>query len=303
MSFIKQYQQALALKLTDVEEPVDIHFHRPLAASLTVFIARTPLSPNHVTLLSLLSGTTGLYFLYTAFFTQAIAAHISFPIAALCYFFSVIFDCADGQLARMRGGGSIIGRIFDGFVDLIVLLPAYLVIGFGILEQFGLYWFSITAVAGLTTPARTAYYDKLKNLYLDRVDPGVASGGAPTGQEIQEALQHTSGWFENFLLRFYEKYISFQETLTSADPPSGQHDGDIDVQSFRDRHHSTMRIASYTGLGTHMVLLYTSIGLSGAWPQAILLLQLLFATLGNLLLIYLIYVSQPLRESQSTQSS
>src|SRR5690554_5711079 len=171
MSFRLRYRDALAFKDLDIEESVDRRFHRPLAAAVTALALSTPVTPNQITVSSLATGWAGSFFLYQAFFGNLFDGGIIGPVSVQALFFvlagfflfaSVILDCADGQLARARGGGSRVGRILDGVVDALVLLPAYVLIGLGILQAFGPFWFGITAVAGFSSWARTIVYDNIK---------------------------------------------------------------------------------------------------------------------------------------------
>ena len=84
-----------SLKSLDVEEPIDLYVHRPLAYLLARVLLPTPISPNWVTLVSMGVG------LSSAVLIVSTRPH-HFQWAALCAFLSAVFDCADGQLARMR---------------------------------------------------------------------------------------------------------------------------------------------------------------------------------------------------------
>src|SRR5688572_24998222 len=74
-----------SLKPLEVEEPIDVWVHRPLAYVLARALLPTPVSPNLVTLISIAFGiATGL------------AMVIDFPghllVAGLCLFVSAVFD-------------------------------------------------------------------------------------------------------------------------------------------------------------------------------------------------------------------
>jgi hypothetical protein len=98
MSFWSGYWASL--KPREVEETIDVYVHRPLAYLLTRAIYRLPISPDVVTGLSILAGIA-----------SAVSLLASFPhhlqVSGLLLFFSAVLDCADGQLARMRGTSSI----------------------------------------------------------------------------------------------------------------------------------------------------------------------------------------------------
>lgn len=289
LTFSERFQNALAFKSLDVEEFIDVRFHRPLAAAFTALIGKAPISPNQITLMSLLSGWTGSFFLYQAFFNPDLLGRIAWLLAAFFLFGSVILDCADGQLARARGGGTRLGRLLDGFVDVLVLLPAYVILGFGIKEMFGNMWFYAAAVAGFSTWIHCAVYDKVKNVYLAHTMPNAGGGeGTETIEEVQadRAEAKRSGeHFAVFLLTIYIGYLNVQqrfapgstEQRTTARQPE-------QMEAFRTKHRTTMRTASWLGLGTHMCLIYSAIALAAFFPSALLILQLVFATIFNLAL-------------------
>jgi len=96
---------------------VDVWIHRPLAYVLAKALYPTPVSPNLVTLISILFGIAG-----GACFLASFPYHML--LGGLAIFTSAVFDCADGQLARMRGTSSAFGRMLDGVADLVVSVAA-----------------------------------------------------------------------------------------------------------------------------------------------------------------------------------
>ena len=105
------------LKPLAVEEPVDVWIHRPLAYVLAKALYPTPVSPNLVTMISIVFGVLG-----ASCFLADFRHHML--LGGLAIFVSAIFDCADGQLARMRGTSSAFGRMLDGVADLVVSVAA-----------------------------------------------------------------------------------------------------------------------------------------------------------------------------------
>ena len=84
---------------------------RPLAAVAVAVLARTPTTPNQVTLLNF------------AIFLVAAALFVAMPtfaggvIAVVVLEVSYLFDCADGMLARHKSLASKTGHLFDFFTD------------------------------------------------------------------------------------------------------------------------------------------------------------------------------------------
>ena len=84
---------------------------RPLAAVVVVPLARTGITPNQVTFATLpvfLAGATALTLLPSWSALIAGAAIIEF---------SYVLDCADGQLARLKGSSSPVGAHLDFLMD------------------------------------------------------------------------------------------------------------------------------------------------------------------------------------------
>ena len=292
--FAERFNQALALKSRDVEEFVDVYFHRRLAAAVTALLQPLPVIPNQVTLGGLVTGWIGAGFLFRGFFVDSTGPASMWLLAGLFLFLSVVLDCADGQLARARGGGSRVGRILDGFVDVLVLFPTYVILGFGINELYGTTWFVIAAVAGFSTWIHCVVYDKLKNLYLARTKPGAGGAdGTETVADVRADLEEASrngSYLERFLLWVYLGYLQVQErfasgsTETRADARTPEQ-----IEAFRRRHRSTMRLGSGLGLGTHMLIIYGGVLLMAVNPVSLLVMQVLFATVFNGIMVVVLW--------------
>lgn len=158
------------LKPLDVEEPVDVWIHRPIAYLLTRALYPTSVSPNAVTLLSIVFGLVAGFALFSSF-----TGHLALAGAAI--FLSAVFDCADGQLARMRGTSSALGRMLDGAADFVVSLSAVGGAAWVIWSKHhdswwvGLIAFGLAAATAVTGSFHTGLYDHYKNLYLHFTSP------------------------------------------------------------------------------------------------------------------------------------
>ena len=291
--YLERYRQALAFKSLDVEESIDRYFHRPIAAAVAALLLPLGVTPNQVTLSSLAAGWLGSFFLFQAFFGQG-APGFYWPLAAGLLFLAVILDCADGQLARARGGGSRVGRILDGFVDVLVLVPAYVILGFGIREVYGTTWILIAAVAGFSTWIHCIVYDKVKNLYLARTMP--EAGGAEGTESLEEvrqeqrAARESGSVLERFLLWVYVGYLQVQERFASGSTDQVADEATAEsIEAFRTEHRPTMRLASFLGLGTHMFIIYLGVALAAVDLRALLVMQVIFATIFNLIMIAVLF--------------
>lgn len=99
-----------------VDEPVDRWFSRPLARLVVPLLARTPLTANQVTGLAALVGMAS---------GVALGLRQGSAFAVLTAVFLVL-DCCDGQLARLRGGGGVLGRVVDGVGDYLTGIAIHL---------------------------------------------------------------------------------------------------------------------------------------------------------------------------------
>ena len=95
------------LKSMDTEEFIDIHFYRPIGYRWALLFRRLGISPNSVTIASIFIGiASGI-----CFYPHDLTINI---IGMLLLVWANSYDSADGQLARMTGQKSALGRILDG---------------------------------------------------------------------------------------------------------------------------------------------------------------------------------------------
>src|SRR5690554_241240 len=299
-TYSERLRQALAFKSLDVEEFIDRYFHRPVAAAVAAALIPTGLGPNHVTLMSLASGWSGAALLYLSFF-EGWGGRLGWLAAAFFLFGAVILDCADGQLARAQGGGTRVGRILDGFVDVLVLLPAYVILGFGIRHLYGSGWFIAAAVADFSTWIHCIIYDKLKNLYLAHTMPQAGGGeGTETVEAVRAELAEARAQgqlLERFLLWIYVGYLQVQERFASGSTEKRSEVNDpAAIARYRGAHRGTMRLASWMGLGTHMFVIYGGVALMSVAPEAALGMQVVLATVFNAVMVAVMWRSRGFSE-------
>jgi len=95
------------IKYTDV---LAYYFYQPLAALITYKLRKTNITPNQITIISLIFGIIGGMSIYFDYKLMAvIILNISF-----------ILDCVDGQLARLKNMQSFFGMWLDNISDRIV---------------------------------------------------------------------------------------------------------------------------------------------------------------------------------------
>lgn len=174
MGFWSDYRKSL--KPLAVEEPIDVWVHRPLGYVIAKASAPLPfVSPNLLTLVSIVLGlgTATLIFLHVPWHLQ---------LAGVCLFGATVFDCSDGQLARMRGTSSAFGRMLDGCADIVVTLGAVVPGGYVVWRQWSDPWWAgvlaviVVVVTVVTGAFHTQAYDYYKNLFLHMTEPSRGEG-------------------------------------------------------------------------------------------------------------------------------
>jgi phosphatidylglycerophosphate synthase len=101
---------------------VDRFFNRPVGRPLSKLLVRTTVSPNQVSILSILVGLLAAWFF----------ARGSFLVGALVFQLCAILDCVDGDLARALFKQSRLGKWLDLGGDQIVHVSVFAAIGIGV---------------------------------------------------------------------------------------------------------------------------------------------------------------------------
>jgi phosphatidylglycerophosphate synthase len=163
------------LKSPEVEEPIDVYVHRPPGYLLARALVHTPATPNMVTAVSILLGLASV-----------VAFVVKFPhhslVAGGLLFASTVVDCADGQLARLRGTSSLFGRQIDGAADSTTQFSLTAVFLYLIWEKFAHPWWHGAGMVALCVAAaamisfQLAMYDYYKNLFLRFTREGYNEG-------------------------------------------------------------------------------------------------------------------------------
>src|SRR5712691_10085478 len=152
-----------------VEEWLDLRFFRPVGIRIARALYATGISPDQVTLWSLVTGlVAGHLFVYRDRWIDSIGFAL--------FIVSDIFDSADGQLARLRGTSTRFGRALDGINDNLRFVNLYFHLIYRLIHA-GWWWpgaFLLVCAAGLAHTFQSAAIDFVRNAFL-RI--GVGDGG------------------------------------------------------------------------------------------------------------------------------
>ena len=109
----EQIQQTY--KSNDTEEWLDVVWTRPIGYQWARFFNALNVHPNTVTILSMFIGVaSAFFFAHGSYRTEGTEGLIYNIIGVLLLAWANFYDSADGQLARMTGKKTQLGRILDG---------------------------------------------------------------------------------------------------------------------------------------------------------------------------------------------
>lgn len=180
-----------------IEEWTDSRFFRPIGLRIARLCYPTRISPDHVTMMALVTGlVAGRLCFYADVRLNA--------LGVLLFVVSDIFDSADGQLARMRGTSTRFGKILDGlsdgarFANLYIQLIARLIVG------GAAWWFALPlgVLAGLAHARQSAAVDVIRQLYMYLAEGG---GEFNLAEDMDEAPARTL--WNRFQVAFYRNYL------------------------------------------------------------------------------------------------
>lgn len=198
-----------SLKDVAVEEAVDLFFFRPLAFILVKLIVHLPVTPNQLSILSILSGiSAGVFFSF--------GDRNSFVWAAVLYGLSHIFDCCDGMVARLKKNGTLIGRIIDGWADYITSTSVYIGLLIGLHQghidlPFNPWLLLVPSAVSLFI--HSAMVDYYRHEFLAHglgKTQSTYDELAMYHQEFKRLNQMKGHWLEKLLISFYLGYTRLQ---------------------------------------------------------------------------------------------
>lgn len=154
----KEYEASL--KSIETENIIDRIFYRPIGFRIACLLRGTGITPNMVTVISIFVGAAVGFMFYHEDLTYNICGILLLVCAN-------ILDCVDGQLARLTGIKSAIGRILDGFAGDIWFASIYIGFALRLGNIYGTDWFFALAVmSGLSHLIQANITDYYKTLHL-----------------------------------------------------------------------------------------------------------------------------------------
>lgn len=209
-----------SFKSEDTEEWLDVHFTRPVGLAFALMWERLHVHPNVITVLSIFLGAGAGLMFYSTELWHNVAGVALLMSANFC-------DSTDGQLARLTGQKTLIGRMLDGFSGDVWFFTIYVAIALRLYPQdipfTGIQWGILSvilcAVAGFlchSPQSSLADYYRQIHLYFLLGKKGSELDDSKTQRAIYESLpKHGAFWARKFYYN-YANYCRSQEKRTPA---------------------------------------------------------------------------------------
>ncbi|MCB9707333.1 MAG: CDP-alcohol phosphatidyltransferase family protein [Myxococcales bacterium] len=264
------------LKAPVRDEVLDAAICRPLGRWIARRLGPRGITANQVTLFTAALGViTGVFY----------AAPLPWPVLGGClFFFAMVFDCVDGELARRYGGGDWRGRIFDGLADGVtafsVLIGMVVHLGRSGISVFGytpktFEWLVIFLPAGASFMWHSAVVDNLKQrLKRGSIDNTLGSFAS----EPKNAFDRVS-------YALLVSYVRWMQRSTGSSCPGG---------------YLCFRRVQWVGPTHHHFLMMIAALCIGAWPRAYLGYWVFAVVIANLYMVATLWISRNTWRKAST---
>ena len=277
-----------SLKSADTEEWIDLVFYRPLGYRWALFFNKLGVTPNAITIASIFLGVAaGILFYFDNLWVNV--------IGMLLLVWANQYDSADGQLARLTGQKSELGRILDGMSGDCWFIAIYFAIVCRLYPTWGFWIVLLAAAAGFCHSKQAAMADYYRNIHLFFLKG--KQGSEHDRSDQQEELYRQLSWKHDFIRKlfqwFYKDYCRKQEQLSPKfqrffDKYLEVYGGAEAPQELRDKFRAgSLPLMKYTNIlsfNTRVIALFISLFLRMPWLYFVFELTVL-----NALLVYMIY--------------
>ena len=207
-----------SLKSSDTEETIDIYFTRPIGLAFALLWNKLGIHPNAITILSIFLGVGAGYMFCFPDLTHNIMGVCLLMLANFC-------DSTDGQMARLTGKKTLLGRVLDGFSGDLWFFSIYFALCLRLQSnlipytnvKWGLWIWALAAVSGLLCHSPQSsladYYRQIHLLFL-KGKKGSELDTYAQQRAIFEALPKRGQWFKRLFHYNYANYCKSQEKRT-----------------------------------------------------------------------------------------
>lgn len=274
------------LKSADTEEWIDLLFYRPIGYRWALLFQKLGVSPNAITIASIFLGVAaGVLFYYN---------DLLLNVVGMCLLvWANMYDSADGQLARMTGQKSELGRILDGVSGDFWFISIYVALCLRLTPEWGYWIWVLAAIAGFCHSKQAAMADYYRNIHLFflKGKSGSELDNSAQQKENFRSLSWKGNWVKKTFLWFYTNYTHSQEQLSPAFQrffkALREKYGETSPQEIRTRFRmGSLPLMKYTNIlsfNTRVIVLFISLLIDMPWIYFVFELTVL-----NILLVYMV---------------
>jgi hypothetical protein len=257
-----------SLKSWDTENWLDRVFYRKVGFKIALLLKNTKITPNAITIISIFVGIGAMLLFYPD--NQLWINLIGFALLVCAN----ILDCVDGQLSRITGIKSEIGRILDGFCGDLWFLAFYTVITMRLINSEGWGWWVIliAVVSALSHFNQAGMIDLYKTMHLHFLKGGKNSE-LDSAKSVKARIEKTTSPVSRVLMKLYYFYTWNQERKTpqmrkyvdnmDAAYPDGYPEDKI--AAFREKSLKMMPLLDCFTFNTRSIVMLATLVLNVEW--------------------------------------
>jgi len=279
----QNYTFESSLKSLETENFLDAKFYRLIGYKIAVLLKNTGITPNVITIISIFFGVAA----GILFYPQNIWINI---IGILLLVVANILDCVDGQLARLTGIKSQVGRILDGIAGDFWFIAIYVAIAMRLGQHIPPVWAWILAsVAGASNLVQSNITDYYKTLHLYFISREKGSE-FDTVQRVRAKYEQMPSGINKVMYWLYIYYTilqskatpQLQKMLARLTAKYGENFPENVRQDLRAKNLKIMPLINQTTFNMRSVVLVLSLLLSYFFPWALIIYLLYEIIVQNL---------------------
>lgn len=257
------------LKSADTEEFIDIYFYRPIGFQWALLFRRLSITPNPVTVASIIIGmAAGVFFYYEDINTNV--------IGMLLLMLANSLDSADGQLARMTDNKSRLGRLLDGLAGSFWFIVIHVALCLRLENQGFSSWIWVLGIAsGFSHMLQAQQADYYRNIHLYFIK-GASGSEQDNSADLKVELDKLS-WKRDFWKKlpqaFYHNYTRQQEILSPNLQKlmaviRSRYNNNLPawlVTEFREVHKPLMKYTNIVQFNTRVIFLFFCLFINKLW--------------------------------------
>lgn len=256
------------LKSADTEEWIDLLFYRPIGYKWALLFHKLGVTPNAVTIASIFLGIAAGYFFY---FDNLLLNLLGMSLLV----WANMYDSADGQLARMTGQKSELGRILDGLCGDLWFFSIYLAICLRLTPIWSEWIWLLAVTAGVCHSKQAAMADYYRNIHLFflKGESGSELDNSKQQRALFNSLSWRKDWFRKIYIWFYARYTHSQEVMSPKfqcffkllKKRYGENIPQKIRDEFREGSLPLMKFTNILSFNTRVIILFLSLLINMPW--------------------------------------